>query len=348
MILTISILVVILLHIVYKLGYISKKSVCFCIGVITFLLLGLRSTTTGGDTELYYFDFLEIDTSSLSSTLNYSPMKDIGFIAFEWFIKNLGGTFRTVLLINGLIFGAAIGIVFYRRSDNPGLSYLLLFSFNLFQFSLSGLRQTFAIAFFIFAIMFYEDKKYIKSSILMLLAGAFHLSAFILVTIPVMQLLLKRNGVIRYSIPIVLMVFLLRNQIAIILSNFLNSISDRMSTDVVAEGSGLTMTIVVIIIYAFSVLFALPYYNRNNQDTMDFALMLFAVLFEALVPAHPIFFRIAFYGLWVISVFIPRIIRVVFQKSLQPIVNIFAYGVAFIMYFGFTMNSVVGGYHFLG
>lgn len=348
MILTVSILFAIFLYVVYAAGYISKKNVCFWIGAMTFILLGMRSMTTGGDTYIYYNDFLRIDVDSLSVTIANSPMKDIGFIIFEWFVKCIGGTFRTVLLINGFIFGTAIGKVFYRHSDNPGLSYVLLFSFNIFQFCLSGLRQTFAIALFIFALMLYEDKKYIKSSILMLLAGGFHLSAFILVVIPIIQLLFKKPNRIKYSIPIILAVFLLRNQIAIKLSNILFLITDRMSTDIIPRGAGLTTTIVVMTIYVFSALFAVPYCNKNNQGIMDFSLMLFAVLFEALVPSNSIFFRIAFYTLWIIAIFVPRIIHVAFTKNSQLIANIFAYGIALTMYFGFTMNSVVGGYHFLG
>ena len=347
MILTISIIIAIVLHILYTAEYISKKNFCLWIGVMVFVLLGLRSTSTGGDTQIYYHDFLSINTDSLSSTIANSPMKDVGFIIFEWLVKRIGGTFRTVLLINALLFGIAIGKMFYRRSDDPGLSYVLLFSFNIFQFSLSGLRQTFAIAFVIFALMLYEDKKYVKSSILILLAGAFHLSAFILVIIPVIQFLYKTPKRIKYSIPIILAVFLLRNQMAVSVGDILFSIIDRMSNNVMPSSSGLTMTLVIMMIYVFSALFAVQYCNENARGIMDFSLMLFAVLFEALVPANPIFFRIAFYTLWIIAIFVPRIVQVAFTKSSRLIVNIAAYAIALMMYFGFTMNSVVGGYHFL-
>ena len=244
--------------------------------------------------------------------------------------------------------GIAIGKYFYKRSDNPGLSYILLFSFNIFQFCLSGLRQTFAIAFFMFALMTFEERKYIKSIILILIAGSFHLSAFILVVLPLLQLLFKNSKYIEYSIPVMFAVFLLRNQIAPVLSNALFSITDRMSVDAISDGAGTTTAIVVMVVYVFAALFAVRYCDNNGSGTMDFTLMLFAVLFESLVPSNSIFFRIAFYTLWTISIFVPRIIKVVFAKENQLLVSIVAYAIALVMYFGFTMNSVVGGYHFLG
>lgn len=348
MILTFSIFIAILLQILYATGNVRKKNVCLLIGIMTFLLLGMRSTTTGGDTYLYYNDFLRINVNSLSRTIANSPMKDTGFIVFEWLVKRIGGTFRTVLLINGGLLGIAIGKYFYKRSDNPGLSYILLFSFNIFQFCLSGLRQTFAIAFFMFALMTFEERKYIKTIILILIAGSFHLSAFILVVLPLLQLLFKNSKYIEYSIPVMFAVFLLRNQIAPVLSNALFSITDRMSVDAISDGAGTTTAIVVMVVYVFAALFAVRYCDNNSSGTMDFTLMSFAVLFESLVPGNSIFFRIAFYTLWTISIFVPRIIKEVFAKENQLLVSIVAYAIALVMYFGFTMNSVVGGYHFLG
>ena len=121
-----------------------------------------------------------------------------------------------------------------------------------------------------------------------------------------------------------------------------------MSVDAISDGAGTTTAIVVMVVYVFAALFAVRYCDNNSSGTMDFTLMSFAVLFESLVPGNSIFFRIAFYTLWTISIFVPRIIKEVFAKENQLLVSIVAYAIALVMYFGFTMNSVVGGYHFLG
>ena len=345
MILTGTIIIGIFTNLFWKFGYIKKKTLCFILGALMFSLIALRSLTTGGDTQIYYLNFQSIIGKDLPIVFTESRMKDMGYVLFTWLIMKAGGNFRIILISCGLIFGYAMGKYFYKHSDNPGLSFVILFSFNIIQFSVSAVRQTFAIGLIILALLMYEDKKYIKSGVLYLIAGTFHLSAYILLVILLLKYILKTKERVMFSALFILVCFVFRSRIAVLLTGVFSSLTDRMEMEFNSSG-GFTTSLVVLIVYLISVFFAKNYFYKYKDCQLEYALMLFATFFELLVTSQPIYFRVAFYSLWIIAIMIPRIIAIAFVKRSRFFVTMCAYFVALIMYFGFTMNSIVGGYSF--
>lgn len=324
----------------------NKKSICILSGVILFCLIGLRSTTTGGDTEIYMNAFYRVEGMSFLDTILYG-FKDIGYSALEWVIHVLGGEFRWILLLNAACFSYAISSYIFKYSERPALSYLLLFSFNLAQFTMSGIRQTFAMSLILFALIKYEEKKYVFALMLYILAVAMHLSSAIVIVILPLTWLFKNGKMPKYSLLILGIVFAFKYQVASRIAVLFNSYSDRIGDIEVDSQSGLIMCIVVISIYTIAVLFSRRYYQRYENARYDFSMLFMASFFEILVTTQAIFFRLAFYTLFSIVVVCPRVIEVSVTNRSKNLLSGMAYILALVMIYGFTIHSIAGGYHFL-
>lgn len=324
----------------------SKKNVCILSGVILFSLIALRSTTTGGDTEIYMNAFYRVEGMSFSDTILYGFM-DKGYSALEWVVHKLRGEFRWILLLNGACFSFAISRYIFKHSDRAALSFLLLFSFNLAQFSVSGIRQTFAMSFVLFALMKYWDKKYVPALILYVLAVAMHLSSVVVIVILPLAWLFKNENMPKYSLLILGIVFVFKYQVASKMAVFFNSYSDRIGEIELGSQSGMIMCIVVLSIYTVGVLFRKQYYQRYENARYDFSMLFMASFFEILVTTQAIFFRLAFYTLFSIVVVCPRVIEVSVTNRSKNLLSGMAYILALVMIYGFTIHSIAGGYHFL-
>lgn len=344
-ILSITIIILIFFEILWITQQFSKRTFCMIAGLLVFGLIGLRSVTTGGDTEIYMYAFERVRGMSLSQAVVIG-FKDKGYTVLEWIVAKLNGSFRHILMLNGLVFSYSISKYIYRYSDDAGLSYILLFSFNILQFSLSGIRQTFAMSIILLALMAFQDEKYVKSIFLYIIAVSFHQSSMLTIVIVPLALLARKKGLLLWSVPIILVVFIRRVTLATILATWLNSISDRIGTITEGGDAGLTTALVVTTIYFIGIFCRKKYLKKYDTGNYDFAMMFFAVIFESLVVTQAIFFRIAFYALISCMIFVPRIISVSVDKKMKPILTILSYGIALIMCFGFTLNSVYGGYRF--
>lgn len=105
-------------------------------------------------------------------------------------------------------------VYIYKYSDDPVLSVIVLLAFNLYQFSLTGMRQTIAISFVVLAIMAVHEEKKIQPYIWVLIASLFHSSALVCLSIPILSKIRISTIAIRIA-PIPLMIcFIFRNSIA--------------------------------------------------------------------------------------------------------------------------------------
>lgn len=325
---------------------INKKKVCIISGIILFCLIGLRSVTTGGDTAIYLNAFDRVKGMSLNNTIIYG-FEDVGYSVLEWIVHTLGGNFRWILLLNGACYAFVVSKYIYRCSDRVALSFLLMFSFNMVQFSISGIRQTFAISLILLALLKYWDKKYFVAGLLYFLAITMHFSSVIAIIIIPLSLLFVKEKMTKYSLVILAVVFIFRYQVASKIAILFNSYSDRIGDIELKSESGLVMCLVVIVIYTAAVIFGKKYYKTYKYARYDFAMLFMASFFEILVTTQPIFFRLAFYTLFSVVVVCPRIIEVSVSDRYKSLLSMIAYIIALIMIYGFTISSIVGGYHFL-
>ena len=113
--------------------------------------------------------------------------EDKGFSVYLFIIKKLfGESYRPFILLTAVFQCLSVAHFFRQYSwDYPLTFCLFIISTEYFGWIFNGLRQFMAVCIALYAVPFFLERKYIKSSLIVLLASTFHASAIILFPIAI-------------------------------------------------------------------------------------------------------------------------------------------------------------------
>lgn len=159
-----------------------SKRVSIIVGIILVLFAGLRSYSVGADTLTYHYHFYNLMHYSFDSILS-GYRYDIGFYSFTWIISHITKNFTIYLLLTEALYIFSVSKFIESESTNQIWSYFIFFCFAFYTFSFSTLRQALAISFCLLSYISFkpEEKKWILSVCLLVLAGLFHISSVIFI-----------------------------------------------------------------------------------------------------------------------------------------------------------------------
>lgn len=164
----------------------GKKMFCIGSGTIYFLVAALRSSYVGGDSFNYRRMFELLADKNIKFAFAYSE-KDPIFNVLLSLLGKVTDNYSVLFAIVAVLFTITVWVYIYKYSDDPVLSVIVLLAFNLYQFSLTGMRQTIAISFVVLAIMAVHEEKKIQPYIWVLIASLFHSSALVCLSIPILS-----------------------------------------------------------------------------------------------------------------------------------------------------------------
>lgn len=312
----------------------GKKIFCISTGTIYFFIAALRSSYVGGDSFNYRNMFELLAGRDLYISLFYSK-KDPVFFAFLSFVGKFTSNYTVLFTIVAALFCFAVWYYIYKYSCDPVLSVIVLLAFNLYQFSLTGMRQTIAMSFVIFSMISINEGKRALPYIFVVLGSLFHASALVFMIIPILRHIPITKKKIKWSVAVLIVAFLLRNKIATMLIGF---ISDR-GYQVNMVQSGFTMMLVIFILYIVMAIFVNEYAEYDRNYHFQYWIAMGAVFFETLVTAQNIFFRIAFYFLMIFVTLLPNIIHHARNRNTRLILSLGLYIVLSVQYLVFTIGS---------
>lgn len=190
---------------------IRKRNVLF-MGIVLFLLMGLRGVNVGVDTLSYKMNYFEPISTTPSKYFFYND--EWGFLVFVSSIKFLLNEYQVFLLITGAIISFSFSMLFYKTSQNIFLSFLLHLTVGLFTMTMSGTRQSLAVCFTIFAFFILRWKgnkllKLILYALFLFLAYIFHNSALIFIPVILFQKikLTKNKALVLFVSTLILCLF---------------------------------------------------------------------------------------------------------------------------------------------
>lgn len=156
----------------------TKKWIFFTACVSIFLVVGLRSETTGTDTPVYLANFSSInriDWKNIATEFS----KDSGYYFFVKLIRALTDSKTVFLLTTAFMSLFGIFDLIKRNSKAPVLALYFYITLANFSFILTGIRQSIAMSFCMLSVQFIQKRKLIPFLLLVLLAAQFHHSAYI-------------------------------------------------------------------------------------------------------------------------------------------------------------------------
>lgn len=152
---------------------------CLVIGYLA-LLSALRAVSVGTDTATYCRLYRKIARiSSLDRLWKRSFGYEPGYQLFVFLLTRVSPDPQLLLVVYSFVCFLILGRFFYRHSVSPWFSTLLFFCLMLFDFYLSGIRQTMAISLLLLAYDCLAERKAIRFFLLVALAGTFHNSALL-------------------------------------------------------------------------------------------------------------------------------------------------------------------------
>ena len=144
-----------------------------------FILSAFRAPSIGNDTQ-NYIDIFQNISELMTSETRY----EIGYLYLNDFIYNhVSDSYRIFFIITSAFIYFSFGRFILKYSKTPWLSLMIFMYYGFFSFSISGLRQTIAMAICTYALSALIDNKKILSCLIICFASLFHSSAILFIAI---------------------------------------------------------------------------------------------------------------------------------------------------------------------
>lgn len=248
-------------------------------------------------------------------------------------------TYMWIFLLTHLFIIYPIMISYKRLSGNFSLSMFIFLFSGFYNNSLNMMRQSIAIAFFTFGILFIVKRKPVQYTIIIVIAFLFHSTAILL--LPVYFLYNKHisNKIFTIIVVVILMFSSLFRQLAFWISSkmmiyseyFINS---KYSTRPILWSYVLFNLIVILILYFVSK-YSILDDNQKIQINFYFKTQILLELCFLLAPTIPNSYRLSFFFLPIQGLLAPLIITKLNNRQLKAVV-LFVLALLYVSFFTWT------------
>ncbi len=274
----------------------NKKYLVISACVILFLYAALRAHDLQPDIPVYVDYYNRYSKLSFNEIIDFfdSDQKDPFYYVFSWFFSRVFSDAQWWLAFVALAYIFAVGLIIYKESENPVLSFLAFLALAYFEFSLSGLRQTLALSFTVLSYFGIRNRNWKQFVILVLLASLFHRSALIfLIVYPIAN---TKVGKLHFVIAILAVALFLVGEAPI------RSFLERYLVDTQYEGYiertvGLSMAgfIIQLAIFVFCYVYYPVVSKKYEHANILYNLAFIGLLFQLFSSMIAEVFRISMY-----------------------------------------------------
>ena len=315
----------------------KKESVIAGFGSLAiYLVLALKKYTVGIDIRGYYSEYLK------SANKEWS---DVDYVYFEkgyiqlmkLFSKN-EVEFQYFMMFIYAVLCISLYLFIKKYSKNATLSLLIFICYQFFVFSVSGVRQTIAMAICMFSYSIFDRNKKFRIIIPILMTiGAiyFHKSAIVFLAVYYLSLFRKNEVNIAYYILMFLASFVIRP----FFLRFVESQFDTDKTDSVVTLGGAFIFLVGMAIFVWAVP---KYFTGNNLDSISIInfngsrILLVAVISYILFSGSALLRATMYLNLFLIPC-VPNTIKMLDDKSLRLVLEFLLGGFLIYLFYHDTL-----------
>lgn len=266
------------------------------------ILIGFRGWNVGIDTSGYRDHYNLTNFKLMFSSLGFLKEIEWGYSLLLFLFKSLHFSYRMVVVLEAFCYIVPIMYIVHRNSVNPYLSCAVFVMFEFFAFSLSAVRQTFAIGICMIAFFAAKKQKLLNFVILVLLAMTFHITAVVFFPVYFLfQINIKKKHTIILLV-IGALFFVFRGQIQQFIRQFARINYSSSETG----GTGLYLYMLSLVILD---VFLLPESENAEQNNIFRNMMLCAVFMYPILQFHPAVLRLHLYYSIAMVVYIPNVFR---------------------------------------
>ena len=300
-----------------RIGHKHKTLYCILAGFSLFLIMALRNVSVGTDTMRYLYEYENAEFY----LVNLLRKSEIGYSYFNYGINKLGLSFQAYLAIVSIVVVLAISILYNRYSKRPLLSYFLHINIGLFAMTMTGLRQSLAVALTIVAFISLMKNRKVSFFLLVIIASFFHNSA--LAFLPVFFLKGKRikfkSGVFIYVL--CCLIFPIKGYVSLFISRIVPEIYLGYFDMTYAIQVNPLVILVAMAIPLVCLVFWPSQEDKDYQEMMSALFLLSCVNFVVYFLALEImmFERISLYFMMYNTILIPNVIHGIKSKEIRMI-----------------------------
>lgn len=286
-------------------------------GIILIIISGLRSYYLGsGDTSRYAVMFENIYGNSSQQILN-AELKDPGYHIFSSYVGNIiGDNFQALLIVFGAIFMFSYSYLTYLKSPNLLISFIILFSFGFFYFSMHGVRQGLAMSFIMLSYIPLRNNKIILFILLVLISSLFHKTALIfLIAYPFCKIGFKKYSWILYLGLIVLLIFFGQEMVQLFteeLADYDERFQLYLDDNATLNFSGLIQLGLILLMILFNIK---RFLEKDKEASILISLLCLAIVFQGLAIYLAEMFRLAMYFSLFLVILVPRLLQTYPQSN---------------------------------
>lgn len=175
-------------------GNIYNRMTSYYVLMCWFIFVSAFQYSIGSDTPPYMYEYDRIQWKDI----NWSNIFSLSNRQFGWLLllnlcKLISHDYVTMKIIQAVILNLAFFLFFKRRTKAIFTCILFYAIFLYLDFNFNLIRQSFAIAIFLFGYNYYTDKKWLKYYLVVFGAIMFHNTAAILLFLPLLQLIHINN-----------------------------------------------------------------------------------------------------------------------------------------------------------
>lgn len=279
-----------------------KKRCVLIVTIILALFSGLRSWWMG-DLIKYYTLFRTVNGEG--------GMELVRLLEPNWGIRlffrlagTLGISYDTCIFLIAVFTAVSLGLLVFYYSPSPYWSYLIYIGMGFYLFTYSGLKQTIAMGFVIFAAMEIFAGRFWRFLIWTLLAGCFHAPALIfLLAYPICRQKMTSWYYV-FIVLLLLLVLLFRAQIVELLSQLYYD--EQETFEDTGEVGG--RFIMMLLILGVGIVLR-PLHSWDKLYSQVFSLLILAAAFQTMSIFDNIFTRLSDYYYQFVVLFFPLIME---------------------------------------
>lgn len=287
----------------------SKIFMVISVILITFVM-GLRNMASGMDTKVYSAAFeAAAQYASLWEYLDRADvfangflMSEAGFSVFVWLLSRVFSYHRYFLLAVSLLVSFCVGRFAWKNSQDSLTSLMVFLCLGMFQFCMSAIRQSIAMAICLLAYEHVKNRKPVRFALTVLLAMLFHKSAIVFFVVYFVYYLKFNWRYIVVAVGGLALFVAFADEIATLYNDMM--LEDYDATDSFESGG-----FFVILIYALCIVAALVFNRKMREDkqqAMPFYLSLVGLSVYVLrFFSAQIFERVSYYFVFFLMILLP-------------------------------------------
>lgn len=291
----------------------TKKWQAVIGGLLIFLYGALRASTVGGDVAGYFDDFRTDMRMSYADILNasssYTQSRDPVFHLTLKLLSHVWADPQIMLIAIAAVVAVGFTLFVYKSSSNLLLSFLMFICLRIFDFTLSGLRQSIAMGIVWLSIAFIDGKKPMRFILTVLIASLFHSSALVFLIAYPLSKLRRVRWVLGISAAFLAVNFVTGNALIHALAQLPGLSRYAGYLKGIENQSGMTTLLMQVGILIFSFFFKKQMEKDEPRTAFFFNMYIVGLVFTFLGFDFANIFRIGYYFIIYMVVLLPAAIN---------------------------------------